>query len=80
MNAEQRYQVFQIKPGKPQPVFIDPDDPKGIKGIQEILANEGRNCRLCHLELSSKQEKERGYCEDCQRDIALDQSEKGCGG
>ena len=37
MNAEQRYQVFQIKPGKPMPLFIDPDDPKGIKDIQKIL-------------------------------------------
>ena len=40
MNTEQKYQVFQIKPGKPMPVFIDPNDPKGIKAIQAILARE----------------------------------------
>lgn len=37
MNAEERYRVFQIKPRKPQEVDIDPDDPKGIKAIQECL-------------------------------------------
>ncbi len=36
MNAERRYQIFQIKPGKFMPIYIDPDDPKGIKAIQEI--------------------------------------------
>lgn len=37
MNSEQRYQIFQIKPGKAMPVAIDPDDPKDIKRIQIIL-------------------------------------------
>ena len=40
MNAEQRYQIFQIKPGKSMPIFIDPDDPKGIKRMQELLKEE----------------------------------------
>ena len=38
MNAEQRYQIFQIKPGKAMPIYVDPDDPDGIKAIQTILA------------------------------------------
>jgi len=40
MNAEKRYRIFQIKAGKPMPIFIDPDDPKGIRAIQEILRRE----------------------------------------
>ena len=40
MNAEHLYQIYQIKPGKPAPVYIDPNDPKGIKCIQEILRKE----------------------------------------
>lgn len=40
MNAEQRYQIFQIKPGKAMPVFIDLDDPKGIKDVQELLSKK----------------------------------------
>lgn len=34
MDAETKYHIFQIKPGKAIPVFIDPDDPKSIKAIQ----------------------------------------------
>ena len=37
MDAEQRYQIFQIKPGEPMPVYVDPDDPKAIKAIQACL-------------------------------------------
>ena len=37
MNAEQKYQIFQIKPGKAQRIAINRDDPKGIRSIQEIL-------------------------------------------
>ena len=44
MNAEQRYQIFQIKPGKPTSVYVDPDDPKGIKDIQACLAKEDDCC------------------------------------
>ena len=42
MIAEHRYQIFQIKPGKPMPLAIDPDDPKGIKAIQAILRNQDK--------------------------------------
>lgn len=51
MNSEQRWQIFQIKPGKALPLAIDPDDPKGIKAIQAIIkaddekkAKEAKGC------------------------------------
>ncbi len=37
MNAERRFEIFQVEPGKPMPVEIDTDGPKGIKRIQAIL-------------------------------------------
>ena len=61
MNTEQKYQVFQIKPGKPMPVFIDPNDPKGIKAIQAILANpDFIECPRCHeiIEIDDDEEGE----------------------
>lgn len=42
MDAEQRYRILQIKPGKPLPLYINPKDPKGIKAIQAILKTLGR--------------------------------------
>lgn len=42
MNAEQRYKIFQVKPGKPMSVEVDPDDPKGIKRIRQLLLKDGK--------------------------------------
>lgn len=37
MSSETLYRIFQIKSGKAMRVFIDPDDPKGIQGVQECI-------------------------------------------
>ncbi len=44
MNAKQRYQIFQIEPGKPPLIYIDPDDPKGIKAIRACLTKDNDCC------------------------------------
>ncbi len=44
MDAEERYRIFQIEPGKVTPVYVDPDDPKGIKDIQICLSKENDCC------------------------------------